>query len=250
LALRTVEGTRWSTGLLERYMGWHNRVMAAGGGVTYAEYLVSLRRDILNHLTDAQRQAIAPLLNVPPPESPLEVLKQREFVRDWAVADLLPHAAAGLTNRNYESGRSTYALAMCAKCHRFRGEGGLTGPDLTGVGGRFDLRTLLESILEPSNMISDQYAAIQITTRDGEEHAGRIGDHTETEVLLKFDLFNPANLLRIPYADIVSIGPSAVSLMPTNLLDYFTREEILDLLAFLLSQGNRESGMFGRDPPD
>jgi putative heme-binding domain-containing protein len=244
LNLRTLPQTAWTQEDLERYLRWHNHTLASGGGVTFAEYLIAIRTQILDAQDAERRQALSGLINAPPPPSPLDQLKQRKFVREWTVDDLLPHLQVGLRKRSFEQGRTIFAQAMCLKCHRFRRQGGLTGPELTGAAARFDARTLLESILEPSKVISDQYSTINLITRDGEEHTGRIGDQTDEEVVLKFDLFNPANLLRIAYADIEKVELSNTSLMPTNLLDYFTEEEVLDLLAYIFSQGDPASSVF------
>jgi len=63
----------------------------------------------------------------------------------------------------------------CAACHRFVNEGGSIGPDLTGVVGRYSVRDLLESIVDPNKVISDQYQAIMIQTTSGRIITGRIG---------------------------------------------------------------------------
>jgi hypothetical protein len=137
-----------------------------------------------------------------------------------------------------------FSTAMCIKCHRFNHQGGLTGPDLSGVGNRFDERMLLESILEPSKVVSDQYATVEVTTKEGDSYTGRIGDQNETEILLKADLLNPARIRRIRWDSIESVRPSSVSLMPTGLLDGFSAEEILDLVAFLRSGGDPAAPIF------
>jgi putative heme-binding domain-containing protein len=124
----------------------------------------------------------------------------------------------------------------------------LTGPDLTGVGQRFDDRTLLESILEPSKVVSDQYATVEINTREGESFVGRIGDQNDQEILLKSDLLNPANIRRIRWADIESVVPSTASLMPPGLLGPFTEAEILDLVAFLKAPGAPAAATPLREP--
>jgi hypothetical protein len=43
---------------------------------------------------------------------------------------------------------------------------------------------------------------------------------------------------------------SAISMMPTGLLNTLDREEVLDLLAFLLSRGDRTNPMFASEPAD
>ena len=45
-------------------------------------------------------------------------------------------------------------------------------------------------------------------------------------------------------SDIEEMQPSKTSMMPNGLLDTMSESEVLDLLAFLLSRGDRESPMF------
>ena len=48
----------------------------------------------------------------------------------------------------------------------------------------------------------------------------------------------------IPRDDIMDMSQAEQSTMPTGLLDTYTREEILDLMAYLLSKGNPDDPMF------
>ena len=73
-----------------------------------------------------------------------------------------------MRGRNFEKGKQYFTEAGCYKCHRFRGDGGNTGPDLTAAGTRFDHKALLESIIELSKVISDQYEASQFILDDVE----------------------------------------------------------------------------------
>lgn len=253
LTLRTIERERWTLPQLRAVLGWFRESAARRGGVTFSDYLGLMRSEYVEKLSDTDRETLAEVLAPPDIEDPMAALQQRTFVRQWAVADLLD-AAQGETGRrdfetgrhDFETGRSVFTWAMCINCHRFNGAGGMTGPDLTSVGNRFDARMLLESMLEPSKVISDQYSTVQVETTDGDLHTGRVANIDEEVVFLLTDLLNPASILRLPHGDIESIKPSAVSMMPTNLLDYFTRDEVLDLLAWLRSQGNPESPMFDR----
>jgi hypothetical protein len=45
-------------------------------------------------------------------------------------------------------------------------------------------------------------------------------------------------------SNIDTIEPSKVSLMPEGLLDRLTKEEVLDLIAYLYSRGDRAHAMF------
>ena len=60
-----------------------------------------------------------------------------------------------------------FAASKCFSCHRFNNEGGGLGPDLSGLAGRFSVRDMLESIVVPSKVISDQYESVTVVTNDG-----------------------------------------------------------------------------------
>ena len=59
---------------------------------------------------------------------------------DWTLAELSELTARGMAERDFENGRKMFAATRCIVCHRFDGEGGATGPDLTNVAGRFSPR--------------------------------------------------------------------------------------------------------------
>ena len=100
------------------------------------------------------------------------------------------------------------------------------------------MRTLVESIIDPSAVISDQYDTYVVITKEGEVHTGRIGDINRETVYLMLDLFNPADMIYIPHAEIEEIRRENLSMMPTALMDSFTRDEILDLVAYMQSAGD------------
>jgi hypothetical protein len=243
LCLRVLDMNLWTQSQRERYVRWFAAAVAAGGGVTYGEYLNGIRSQALERLAPEALDRLASILKQKPPEDPYLDLKQRELVREWRVDDLLPALERGESGRglDLERGRRVFSTAMCIKCHRFQRQGGMTGPDLTGVGLRFDDRALLEAILEPSKVVSDQYATVEVETKDGESHTGRIGDQNDDAIQLKGDLLNPANIRRIAWAEIESVKPSSLSLMPTNLLDTFSEDEVLDLIAYLKSTARLEA---------
>ena len=117
------------------------------------------------------------------------------------------------------------------------------GPDLTMAAGRFSARDLLESVIDPSKEISDQYAAVVITTEDN-VYVGRIVNlHGDTYQVMT-DMLDPNKLTPVNRRKVVSVKPSKVSPMPEALLDTFKEDEVLDLMAFLLSRGDRNNAMF------
>ena len=181
-----------------------------------------------------------PILTAQPARvSPRDLLAARKPVKEWTVAELLPVVERGLVQpRDLERGRKLYGAVACAACHRFGSEGGGVGPELTAVGGRFGVRDLLDAIVEPNKVISDQYAAVSIAKKDGQVVTGRIGNmHGDTLSVIE-DMFDPGAATDVRRGDIDEMKLSDVSPMPAGLLNSLTEAEIQDLCAFLLRRGN------------
>ena len=118
------------------------------------------------------------------------------------------------------------------------------------MAGRFSARDLLESIAQPSKVISDQYEAVTIVTSDGRVVTGRIVNLNGDNLMLSPDMFDPNRMTNVKRADIEEITRSPVSLMPEGLLNTLKEDEVLDLMAYLLSRGDRQNAMFAaRDVP-
>src|SRR5439155_17592784 len=63
----------------------------------------------------------------------------QKFVRDWTMEDLVPLLEQTKSGRSFASGHAAFKQVGCGQCHKFAGEGGSVGPDLTGVGKRLSL---------------------------------------------------------------------------------------------------------------
>jgi putative heme-binding domain-containing protein len=199
-------------------------------------------------LNDQERIALKSILdNVPTPKTAKFAFKDRPFVKKYSVDELIPVVESGLTGRNFAQGRNLFGEAKCFACHRFNNEGGGTGPDLTQVVGRFGARDLLESLVEPSKTISDQYAAIVVTTSDGKQISGRVVNLHGDTMNINTDMLDPNKLVPVNRNQLESIGASKISMMPDGLIDTLSRDEILDLVAYLYSRGDRNHKMFRKD---
>src|SRR5204862_1516606 len=152
----------------------------------------NIRADAIKSMSSEERAALSTAIrHVPTPAAPTFTFKQRPFVKKWTVEELVPVVEKGLTGRNFEQGRNLFGETKCFACHRFNNEGGGAGPDLTIVSGRFGARDLLESIIEPSKVISDQYAAVVITTTKGKQIMGRIVNLDRDSINVNTDMLNP-----------------------------------------------------------
>lgn len=213
-------------------------------GASYAKYLVNIRKDARATLSHTERQALPPLfldgVELPPWKPELD----RPFVKDWTVADLDGSLGEVGRGRDFKSGKAAFNDAQCILCHRLGNEGGALGPELTGVSSKYSRRDLLESLLEPSKVVSDQYQNAIVVKKDGEDVIGRIMDENGERLLLLPNLLAPEAITEVRQADIARREASKVSPMPTGLLNHLTREEILDLLAYLESAGKSNTANF------
>ncbi len=123
--------------------------------------------------------------------------------------------------------------AACVACHAIGYKGGNIGPDLSRIGKIRTERDLLESLLFPSVSFVRSYEPVLIVTHAGKQFSGLIRRETADEIILATGAKEEARVLR---ADIEEIRPGTVSVMPAGLETQFTREQLLDLIAFLKSR--------------
>ncbi|MEZ6109717.1 MAG: c-type cytochrome [Pirellulaceae bacterium] len=234
----------WTLDQRRRYFNWFNQAAAHRGGMSFGGFLANIRNAAIQTLSADEKAALAETLAAPPEKiDPAEAI-QREFVQKWTVDELLPHVDDQLTGRNFERGREIFGAALCFKCHRFANDGGIIGPDLTGVGRRFNSRSIVESLIEPSRVISDQYQATQFLTDAGQTVVGRIVNLNGDNIMIITNMLDPSSQTQLKRGQIELMRPSPLSMMPEGLLDRFTKEEILDLIAYLRSGGDPNAPEF------
>jgi putative heme-binding domain-containing protein len=235
----------WTPAQREEYFKWFLRAGGFRGGASLAGFLRIMKRDATATLSEKEKEDLKLILNAKPVSAAPIVGKPRPVVRSYKLDELVGLVDKGLKGRrDFERGRRLFAEAKCFVCHRFDGEGGAMGPDLTGIAGRFSVRDLLESIVDPSKVISDQYAAVQITTTDGKVVVGRIVNLHGDNYSINTDMLDPNALRNVNRNRIGTMETSKVSMMPEGLLNVLKEDEVADLMAFLLSRGDKNHKMF------
>jgi putative heme-binding domain-containing protein len=155
-------------------------------------------------------------------------------------------ASAGTDSRaprkpdgDWETGRALFfgAQLQCAKCHRVRGEGGLAGPDLSNLIHR-DTASVLRDIREPNATLHPDYVTYQVAIKDGDVIQGFVRSQKEDSIQL-FDVDGKETVLA--RANIESVRPTELSLMPSGLIDGRKETDVRDLLTFLLWEPPRRS---------
>jgi putative heme-binding domain-containing protein len=236
--------TGWTQPLREQYFKWFLKAANYRGGMSLDGFLANIKRDAIATLTADEKNSLASILNAKPEPKSVFVGPPRDVVKKYTLADLAPVLDKGLTNRDFDNGRKMFGVANCFSCHRFDNEGGAHGPDLSQAAARFSQRDLLESVVEPNKVISDQYAAWIFEMDDGKKFTGRIINLHDNTIHLMENMLEPNKVTNIDARRIESKTLSKVSLMPEGTLDTLKEDEILDLMAYLLSRGDRNNKMF------
>ena len=234
----------WTPELQHTFFGWFPQTAQWKGGNSFAKFLVNIRNDALENVADPAQRTALEELSKKEVSLPAILVPPRGPGRAYSVDEIVALAKDGLRGRNFEHGKAMYTTTQCATCHHFGAEGGNIGPDLTGSGSRYSIRDLAESIVEPSKVISDQYAFQEITKRDGSVVVGRVIGEEKGHFQVMTNPFAPDATARVPVAEVTKRTDYAVSPMPPGLVNMLGQEELLDLLAYLLSGGNPKDKVF------
>lgn len=237
----------WTPDLQKRYFRWFTRATGYAGGSSFQLFVNNIKADAVAQLSAADKARLQPILDAKPESDvPVFTAAPRSFVREWTMEELVPMLETGLKNRDFEHGRQMFGAANCFACHRFDQQGGSVGPDLTSLSGRFSSRDILESVMEPSKQISDQYGSVQIVTTDGKIITGRIVNLAGDSLRVQTDMMKPGKLTGVDRKQIEEMVESKISMMPKGLLNTLEKNDILDLMAYLLSRGDRGHKMFAK----
>lgn len=140
-------------------------------------------------------------------------------------------------SRALQSGRGEPAAGKmiftrsCGPCHRLFNDGGSLGPDLTGYDRR-NINDLLTNIVDPGAYIREGYATYKIKTTDGRTLTATVEDRSGKTLTL--NLVSGEKIL-LPESEVAEMQTQP-SLMPDNLLDDLTDQELRDLFSYIAQQ--------------
>ena len=164
-----------------------------------------------------------------PGETPVNV-EPLSKVGHYSAERVLAHLEEFEVQGNPSLGKSVFQKANCSACHRVGTEGATFGPDLSNLANRFSRREILESIIDPHKVVSDQYKSKKVLTVDGDQLFGMLIRDSSGDYLLQD---SEGRTLRISDDEIDEIADSELSSMPEGLLDTLSLDEILHLFAYL-----------------
>lgn len=155
-------------------------------------------------------------------------LAKKQSELDQLAKDALTQGKVEQGKLNFNQGKGS-----CIACHRVGDLGGIVGPNLSQIGGIRKERDLLESIIFPNNTLARDYETQVFELRSGESVMGVVRSHAAEGIIIA-DVAGQTRTL--PHDQIVSQVTLPSSLMPMGLENTMTRQEMLDMIAFLLSQ--------------
>ncbi len=129
---------------------------------------------------------------------------------------------------NAVAGQTIYQ-SRCGSCHQLFGEGGHSGPDLTGYDRR-NVDELLLNIVDPNASIREGYVNYHLTTQDGRTLVGTIREQSgNTTTIQPFG----GEEITLSNDQILHMQAQPTSLMPERLLDGLTEQQLSDLFAYI-----------------
>jgi putative heme-binding domain-containing protein len=170
-----------------------------------------------------------------------------KFIRprtEWKFEELAP-AVRELSGRSFTTGRQMFQVASCVACHKLGGAGVEFGPDLAKLDPKQgEPVEVLRDILEPSVRINEKYQTYVFALESGKVITGLVLEETPDVVKVIENPLVKAEPVVLRKAEIAERTKSPTSVMPKGLLDKLTREEILDLIAYVIAAGDSKHALF------
>ncbi len=148
--------------------------------------------------------------------------------------------------RNFANGKQMFTVATCVACHQFGGQGTNFGPDLA----KLDPKTfksaadVLDHILDPSKKIDDKYAVWRIELTNEKVLTAMIVEEKDGIVKVIENPVASAKPIELKATDIAQRTKAKTSMMSKGLLDKLSRDEVLDLLAYVWGRADPKSKFF------
>jgi len=233
----------WTLPQRKAYFQFFVQASKHPGGASYAGFLANIRKEAVATLTVGEQHSLASILGQPlVAPLPDDITPPAGPGRPWTHDEATDVVGQSLTGRSFSKGRNLFHAVSCSACHRFDGEGGAIGPDLTTVANKYSVSDILQAIVEPSKVISDQYGSHIVVDNDGRIAEGILVEDGEEVIVYASDLTTMPTIFE--RSEIATIKASELSQMPTGLIDGVNAEELRDLVAYLVSGGDKKSKMF------
>lgn len=119
----------------------------------------------------------------------------------------------------------------CTSCHRVRGTGSVTGPNLSDIGQQRTADQLRQSLLDPDAATLPKNQLYRVMTRSGKTITGKLLNQDIYSIQM---IDSEGRLVAFQRADLRDAGFAPTPSMPSY-RDKFTSQEEADVLAYLSS---------------
>jgi putative heme-binding domain-containing protein len=179
---------------------------------------------------------------------PLEIkdalLSDRRPRTEWKFDDLAAAVAEVKSGRSYGSGKQIFQVANCVACHKMDGAGNTFGPDLVKLDPKMQALDILKELLEPSARINEKFQTYIFQLTSGKVVTGLVLEETPTKIRVIENPLAKTDVFEFSPADVELRKKSPSSIMPKGLLEKLSRDEIIDLVAYVVARGNQQDPLF------
>jgi putative heme-binding domain-containing protein len=164
---------------------------------------------------------------------------------EWKLGDLSKDLEAEFTNgRDFVNGQQLFTIGSCVSCHKFAGKGYEVGSDLTKLDPQWTPEDVLNHIIEPSMKIDEKYKTQIFQLVSGNTVSGVVVAEDNNSVRIVENPLVQSSTTTIAKSDIDERRASTVSIMPKGLLDTLTKDEIFDLLGYIIAGGDEQHPLY------
>lgn len=164
------------------------------------------------------------------------IVLDRPILSPPAQPTTVETALAAMPKADAERGRDLFHHpkgAGCFNCHQLEKHGNVFAPDLSDIGAGADAKTLIESIIHPSKVVTEGFAAQVFETKEDFSYSGIVIEETGASVKLAQAT---GQTVSIPKFKIRSRKATPLSAMPAGFEHTMNPQQIADLTAYLLAQ--------------
>ncbi|MDF1861864.1 MAG: DUF1080 domain-containing protein [Verrucomicrobiales bacterium] len=156
-----------------------------------------------------------------------ELFGQTDTDRASLISDY--QAVLSKTEGDPEKGKLVFQKGACITCHEVGGVGVDVGPSLNDVKMK-PPEALLTDILDPNRAVEERWVSQALSKKDGSSLSGLLHGEDAAAITLRV----PGGVsMTVPRSEVESVQSTGMSLMPVGLEAAITKEEMVDLIAFL-----------------
>ena len=234
----------WTPATQKQYFQWYYKAFGYKGGVCYVGFINTARKNALANVPKDKFEMYNKIsgdsiVSISRSGVPAGTIMPKGPGKNWKITNAVNAVDSSVGERNFTRGKSMFAATLCASCHQMNGEGGVAGPDLTQLGTRFSTKDILESIIEPSKTISDQFGSTIFFLKKGGSVLGRLIRQDNKNYYISQNPFATDVVRTLSKNEVARTRVSETSPMLPGMINGLNSEELSDLIAYLKSGGNK-----------